>query len=210
MENDGQDPFAGYDIHHLSIDIQAMYPVPGMYSYSHIGYALLYWLFERVGGLEYFAQRTFRQYHLTGDGVGWNISDAHISPGHGFHGRIRPAWHTGSMEPAMGLKSTMSQLLYYLRLIAPVFHERIPELTAPLKRELRALERAGAYRVEEGWFLIRSGRSMIYYHNGRTGGHHVSVAFMPQLQKGVVVISNGAAVSNELSLQVLHMLRRVR
>jgi len=81
---------------------------------------------------------------------------------------------------------------------------------ASLKRELKSLSRTGAYKVVDGWFVIRAGKSLVYYHNGRTGGHHVSIAFTPHLRKGVVVIANGAMGSNDLSLLILRMINQAK
>ena len=81
---------------------------------------------------------------------------------------------------------------------------------ASLKRELKSLSKTGAYKVVDGWFVIRAGKSLVFYHNGRTGGHHVSIAFTPHMRKGVVVIANGAMGSNDLSLLILRMINQAK
>lgn len=198
------DPYNDYDVGHLSKDITRLKPVAGQYSYSHIGYALLYWLFEKVGGLESFTQRRLHNTSAL-DCTGWSFPDDKIAQGHGFDGRLQSPWHFKAMAPALGWRSCMDGLLAFLDLISPTLAMKTPLLTSVLKKEFKALAKADAYMVVDGWFLIQSGSDLIYYHTGRTGGHQVSVALIPQTRKAVVVISNGALGSNELSLLVLNM-----
>ena len=81
-------------------------------------------------------------------------------------------------------------------------------LTPALKKEQKLLRKTGAFKVVDGWFVIPLKKNLVYYHNGRTGGHHASIAFIPQLKLGVIVISNGALGSNDLSLLILRMIRQ--
>jgi CubicO group peptidase (beta-lactamase class C family) len=207
IETTVQDPYLKYDISLFAKDIKTINPVKGSYSYSHIGYAMLNWLFDRVGGLESFTEKRLID-PLGLSHTGWNMQSDEIEKGHGFDGREKPAWNTNAMMPALGLKSSLNDLLKMIKCISPSLKNDIPELTPSLRKELKTIEKSGAYKVEDGWFLLRSGSYLTYYHNGRTGGHHVSIAFAPQHRKAVVVLSNGAAGSNELSLLVLRMLMR--
>jgi hypothetical protein len=133
-----------------------------------------------------------------------------IAAGHGFDGRSQPPWHFDAMAIPMGLKSSLNDLMVILKVISPKLISDTQLLTPSLKKELKSLDKASEYKVIDGWFLIQSGNELIYYHTGRTGGHQVSIAFMPEKRKGVVVISNGALGSNELSLLVLNMINRAK
>ena len=113
--------------------------------------------------------------------------------------------------PALGLTSSLDDMMTFIRLLFFGFESNQKFSPAgSLRKELKSLSKTGAYKVVDGWFVIRSGNSLVYYHNGRTGGHHVSVAFTPQLKKGVVVISNGAMGSNDLSLLILRMINQAQ
>ena len=204
-----EDPYVDYDLIHLSNDLGETEPIPGKYSYSQMAYALLSWLFQKVGGIE-----SFTQYNLIDplglEKTGWAFGDEQIAQGHGLDGRVQPPWHFDAMLPAMGLKSSMNDLLKILKFISPQLILHTPPLTPSLRKELKALDKAGEYLVIDGWFVIQSGDDLIFYHTGRTGGHQVSIAFLPEKEKGAVVISNGALGSNELSLLVLNMVNNAK
>lgn len=204
-----QDPYASYDILHFAHDLQGISSLPGQYSYSHLAYGMLYWLFERVGGLESFAHRMLIG-PLALQHTGWIFPDYAIAQGHGLDGRVQPPWHCNALSTAMGLKSSMSELMIFLKSVFSSLAVETPELTSALRKEMNLLSKSGAYKVVGGWFLIQSGDELVFYHTGRTGGHQVSVAFIPEKEKGVVVISNGAPGSNELSLLVLNMVNRAK
>lgn len=208
-EADLNDPFMAYDVSKMAKDIKDLEPIPGRYSYSHIGYAVLHWVFEQVGGLEKFSEKVLPK-QISGGGMLWMCPDSLITGGHGFDGLPARVWHTNAMAPAMGLKATARDVLRFLDVQAPLLGNAGSPLTDELKRELAIYDRSGSYKVNQGWFMIRSGNSVVYYHNGRTGGHQVSVAFLPAREKEVVVFSNGAAGTNELSLSILTMLKRAK
>ena len=75
---------------------------------------------------------------------------------------------------------------------------------------MKALYKADEYKVIDGWFLMDSGKEWLYYKTGRTNGHQVTVAFMPQKGKSVIVFSNGTLGSGNLSLLVLDMVNRAK
>jgi CubicO group peptidase (beta-lactamase class C family) len=203
------DPYATYDRNQLALDMLKLSPVPGQYSYSHIGYSFLYWLFERAGGLESYANR--KLFSVIGmDHTGWNIPDSLIAKGHGLHGKFQPPWHVNAFSPAMGLKSSLSDLLIFIRSVSEDLSIHEPSLTPAFKKELKVLDKAGEYKVIQGWFVVDAGSYLTYFHTGRTGGHQVSIAFSPHSKKGVIIISNGSAGSNNLSLLILDMVMRAK
>ncbi len=207
IEAPATDPYAPYSIKRLAADIKLISPQAGVYSYSNVGYAALYWLFEKVGGIGSFtAEKLLNPLQLSS--TGWEIPDARIATGHGLDGRVRPPWHCNALSPAMGLKSGMQDLLTFIKYISPGLASRTPILDAELRKELKTLNKKETFKVIDGWFLIESSSTLVYYHTGRTGGHQVSIAFIPGARKGVVVISNGSLGSRELSLLVLDMVAR--
>lgn len=209
MEASVTDPYASYVVKRLAADVKMMSPQAGTYSYSNMGYAILYWLFEKVGGMESFtADRLVEPLQLKS--TGWEIPDAQIAKGYGMDGRVRPPWHCNALSPSLGLKSGIQDLLTFIKYISPDLASKTPFLDSALKKELKALNKSGTFEVIDGWFLIESSSTLVYYHTGRTGGHHVSIAFIPGSRKGVVVISNGSLGSRELSLLVLNMVARAK
>ena len=205
IETDVQNPYKDYTIQLLARDLKDICPSPGRYSYSHIGYAAMHWLFEKVGGLEDFADMQFNNFGM--DKSGWSFPAEMIERGHGLDGRKQSPWNTNAFQPALGLKSSLSDMMTFMEILFDGYaRNREGQDPRAMKKELRAMSRMGAYKVVDGWFVIKAGKSLVYYHNGRTGGHHVSIAFTPQQRNGVVVISNGAMGSNDLSLLILRMI----
>ncbi len=202
-------PYATYDGNQLADDLIKMKSSPDTFLYSHVGYALFYWLFEEVGGLSEFSREQFiRKLKLLN--TGWSVNDDLIAQGYGMDGRPQPSWHSDALSTAFGLKSDLNDVLYFIRYISSeVSAEEIPSFK-DLKKEIKKLSKKDEYVLADGWFVVPSGTSMIYFHTGRTGGHHVSVAFIPELTKGVVVISNSSLGSNDLALRVLEMIKRAK
>ena len=166
------------------------------------------WLFEKVGGTERFTVDQLSRFYQM-DSTRWEFPAADIAQGHGLDGRPQPSWNTNALKTAIGLKSTMSDLITFVNVLFDGYEKNRQKRDPDhLMKELRLLRKTGAYKVVDGWFVVRAGKSLVYYHNGRTGGHHVSVAFTPHLRKGVIVISNGAMGSNELSLLILRMVNQ--
>jgi CubicO group peptidase (beta-lactamase class C family) len=208
IESDVQDPYREYSLPLLARDLQALQPVAGQYSYSHLGYAMMHWLFEKSGGLKWFTKEHLTHPYLMKQTT-WEIQPPGLNQGHGLDGREQPAWNTNALMPALGLRSSLPDMMTFIRLLFFGYESNL-KLRKPnaLKKELQSLSRTGAYKVVDGWFVIRSEKHLVFYHNGRTGGHHVSIAFTPYLKKGVIIISYGAMGSNELSLLILRMVNQ--
>lgn len=209
VEEPAGDPYAAYDEKLLAHDLMSLTPSPGTYKYSHIGYALWYWWFEQLGGLEVFSNERFGgTLHL--NHTKWDVADTLIAEGYGMDGRPNPVWHCQALKTAFGLKSSMNDLLAFIRLVSPSLVRNDTIHFRTLKKEINGLSRKGEYKLSKGWFLMTSGSSIVYYHSGRTGRHHVSIAFIPDLMKGVVVITNSSIGSYDLSLLVLGMVQRAK
>ena len=208
IENDVRDPYKDYSPELFANDLRQMTPIPGKYSYSNIGYAMTSWLFDKVGGLTSFTNEKLVKPFGMKD-TKWEATPEEIAPGYGMDGRPQPPWNTNALAASMGLKSSLLDLMTFVRLaINKYAKDPNFQFSAKLNKELKSLKDTDAYKIVDGWFVIRSMNSIVFYHTGRTGGHQVSVAFIPYLNKGVVIISNGALGSNDLSILILRMLRK--
>ena len=208
IESSVLDPYRDYSLNILAHDLLQMEPIKGKYNYSHLNYAMTYWLFELVGGLPAYSKEKLKIPFSLGN-TKWETNREEIAQGFGLDGRPQPPWNTNALSPAMGLKSSLDDQLKLMQAFIDEYKED-PNIhySKALKKEIKALEKTGAYKVFEGWFLIRLRKSIVLYHNGRTGGHHASIAFIPEMKKGVIVISNGAVGSNDLSLLILRMIQQ--
>ena len=164
---------------------------------------------KKAGGLTHFTKDQLGAIDM--HHTSWNVPDSVIAQGHGLDGRPQPSWNTNALQPALGLKSSLQDLMTFIGILFDGYERNQRRLDPNnLKKELRSLSRTGAYKVVDGWFVIRTGKSLVYYHNGRTGGHHVSIAFTPHMRKAVIIIANGAMGSNDLSLLILRMINQAK
>ena len=205
-EKETQDPYREYSLQNLARDISEVEPFPGKYVYSHLGYGALYWLFEKVGGLTPFASQQFSEadsIHVWED-----VPKELLVQGHGLNGKNATVWHANALMTAVGLKSDLPSLFHFVRKWFPDGDQPSLKSSPELVKEFDALDKKKEFKVVEGWFVFRSGKSIVYYQNGHTGGHSVSVAFIPAESKCVIVMANGEAGTQDLSLLILEMLQR--
>jgi CubicO group peptidase (beta-lactamase class C family) len=203
------DPYVAYDVDELAKDIQLVEPRPGIYSYSHINFMVLHWLFERVGGMDYFLERKLIR-PLSLMQTGFEIPDDEMAPGFGRNGSPAPLWHCNALNPALGLRSGLLDLISFIRYVSPDLITHAPPWTEGRKKTMEKQIKDGIYDVVDGWFLVPERESWVFYHNGFTGGHHVSIAFIPEKQIGAIVIANGSVGSGELSILILEMLHKAK
>lgn len=206
-QEDVRDPYAMYDRASLAYDMRLANPHPGSYTYSHFAYSVLNWLFDPVGGMEAYAQRIWfgpmKLKHTS-----WNVADHNVATGHGLNGNPFSPWHVNSLNPSLGLKSSMNDLLTLTDFFCDRMAYQMPLWNREQLRENNKAETDGMPQMVTGWYLTTSTKEWICYHEGRTGGHHVSIAFQPLSHKAVIVISNGAMGSEQLCFLVLDMISR--
>lgn len=199
------DPYKTYDIGDLADDMKGIEPTPGRYSYAHMNYMVLSWFLESKGGLENI-RRTHLEQELGLISMQFDVPDSLITAGYGMNGQARTPWHTKAMAPAVGLKSNITDMLEFIRLASR--DKDAPVMTKDMKRDLEAKAKKEIFEMYKGWFLVPSGKNLMGFHTGHTGGHHTSAAFVFGKNIGVVVCSNGASGSGDLSIRVLEMMER--
>lgn len=202
-----EDPFAAYYAHDLAIDVSALHPVRDQFSYSYFGYGLLYWLFEKVGGLNAFTNKMMAQ-ALRMEHTEWNVPDSLIATGVGRDGRPQPPWHCSALATALGLKSSMNDLMIWVKRAVQDAEGISSSNQHSYKKASKSSEKLKS--AEAGWFLLKRGSKIYYFHAGRTGRHYVSIAWIPGMERGVVVICNGASGSGDLGIRILDMLCQTR
>ena len=207
-ENDVNDPYATYNLESLIIDVQQTNPVPGKFAFSHLGYAAFYWLFERVGGLNSFADTELFSHHH--GGFVTEVPDSMIVTGYGLNGKGTSPWHANALMSAVGLKSDIYSMYEFMELVSIQLPREEYVMSHALKKELAMHDKMKTYKVVQGWFVFRSGKSLVFFHTGHTGGHYVSAAFIPEDDQYSIVFSNGVAGTQGLVLSVLGMLQRAK
>jgi D-alanyl-D-alanine-carboxypeptidase/D-alanyl-D-alanine-endopeptidase len=175
--------------------------------YSNFGYGLLGQVLARRADRSYDGLIEDRICRPLG------LADSHVSvpvtaldrfaEGHNRRGRPTPHWELSALVGAGGLRSTVADLLAFLRL---QLGHGPPALVhaAALTHTPRTRHRGVAIGL--GWTqlpLPGTHDFELLFHNGGTGGFRSFVGFVPAAHTGVVVLSNCARSVDALGFRIL-------
>jgi serine-type D-Ala-D-Ala carboxypeptidase/endopeptidase len=175
--------------------------------YSNLGYGLLGHVLALRAGRDYeqlVQERICRPLEL---------HDTHVSlpaavrerfaQGHNRRGRPVPHWDLRVLAGAGALRSTVADLLAFLRL---QLGEGDPALTraAALTHAPRSRHRGGL-AVGLGWtrLPLLGTEHELLFHNGGTGGFRSFAGFVPATDTAAVVLSNSARSVDRLGFRIL-------
>lgn len=187
------------------------HPEPGTkVRYSNFGAALLGEALSRHAGMAY--QRLIHERVTSPLGLGDTVITARKDQcdrqavGHSRRRRPLPDWDMGAMPGAGALRSTVSDLLAFLRA-----HVEPQTTTLPAALTLVQQPRTNVNRLLQvglGWHLspVRGTKHRALWHNGGTGGSFSYVALIPDARVGVVVLTNTARPVDGLGLDLLQQL----
>jgi len=175
--------------------------------YSNLGYGLLgHVLAVRAGrGYEQLVQeRICRPLELEDTHVAVPAAARErCAQGHSRRGRPVPRWDLPVLAGAGALRSTVADLLRFLRL---QLGEGEPALgrAAALTHAPRARHRRGL-AVGLGWtrLPLLGTEHELLFHNGGTGGFRSFAGFVPATRSAVVVLSNSARSVDALGFRIL-------
>ena len=193
-----RDPYVNYGAPALHAFLDG-YELPrasgAQYAYSNLGAGLLGHLLARQSGTSSYPA-LLRRRVLAPLGLGGtyvpppaDTTDAALAQGYAAPGQPASYWRFDTLAGAGALRSTTADLLRFLeQQLAPGAtplsaairrtHERRPDLPGP---------------VALGWHVASPPdvAGPLYWHNGGTGGFRSFVGFLPEEQRGVVVLTNG-------------------
>jgi D-alanyl-D-alanine-carboxypeptidase/D-alanyl-D-alanine-endopeptidase len=181
------------------------------YEYSNLGAGLLGHALSRRAGKSYealVAERicktlTMNDTRITlGEGM-----RSRLAPGHDADGEQVANWDLPTFAGAGGLRSTCNDMLKFLA--ANMAANKAPGKAGELGAAMRSTHqpRTGADMSNDialGWHVRRKPKTV--WHNGQTGGYHSMVAFMPDENVGVVLLTNTA--TGTVDKVALDLLRR--
>lgn len=207
-----QDPYANFSIEDLLSALSAARPrAAGVkVRYSNFGAGLLGEVLSRHAGMPYeklVRQRVVGPLGLQDTVVTTNAEQAsRRAVGHSRRKHPVPDWHLGAMPGAGALRSTVHDLIAFLRANLDPDDTALPEAI-----RLTQVPRAAANRwlkVGLGWFLspVRGTELSQLWHNGGTGGHFSYVAVVPAARIGVAVLTNTARPVDPVGFRVLRTL----
>lgn len=189
-------PYAGFDQEDLyralaSVEVSDR----GDFAYSNLGVALLGQLLAERAGRDFWPLLQDRvlsplelaDVHLDDESVGKRLLE-----GHRRNGMAAAAWEMGAYAPAGDLSASAESLA---RLVELQMTEPCPLWKACINGE------TGSVRL--GWMESDWQGNTLVWHNGGTGGFRSFIGFIPELKRGVIVLSNGAARVGHLGGQLL-------
>jgi serine-type D-Ala-D-Ala carboxypeptidase/endopeptidase len=205
-----RNPYAWFTVHDLHAGLPAtrLRRAPGgRPRYSNLGFGLLGHVLALRAGENYeqlVQERICRPLGLHDTHVSVQARER-LAQGHDRRGRPVPYWDLPALAGAGALRSTVADLLVFLRL---QLGEGDPALVraAALTHAPRARHRALA--VGLGWtrLPLRGTDHELLFHNGGTGGFRSFAGFVPAAQTAVVVLSNSARSVDALGFRILESL----
>jgi CubicO group peptidase (beta-lactamase class C family) len=186
------DPYKNYDRAKLFSCLGAyrLRRVPGEdFTYSNFGYGLLGTLLADRANTPYaelVCESVFAPLAMHASRADYR-DDFRLIQGHNAGGWPMPPWHTGALQGAGAVRSTVNDMLRFLAV-------HLPDAAEPLTSEARMAQEPrcdafGGHRVGLAWFTGPRGN---IWHNGGTGGYRSFMAFSPLRRNAVVVLANAA------------------
>jgi CubicO group peptidase (beta-lactamase class C family) len=210
LTRDRRDPYAAIDTAWLDAAIARTKPrwEPGRrVAYSNYGAALLGYALARravTGYDELVRERICLPLGLRDTGTA--VDGGRLAAGHTRLGRPTSHWHVDALAGAGALRSTVTDLLTFLRLQAG----EPPGPLAEAARETQVLRaRRGTIGFGLGWMLLPSGRRLpfdVLFHEGGTGGFRSAAAVAPERRLGVVLLSSRVRNVSRTGLRLLRAL----
>ena len=203
---DGADPYATYDSAQL-YDFLSHYTLtrdPGtQYEYSNYGVGLLGTALANQAKTTY-AQLVTKRIFAP---LGMRESSVAIAPapaaglaqGHDGDGDPVHAWTFKSLAPAGGIRSTLSDMIAYLRANMGSGPLAAPSAFAQRPRKMLPPEMGGSI----GLIWMTGSHSGTTWHNGETGGFHSFIGVSKDRTRGVVILWNDAFSVDDIGLHLL-------
>jgi CubicO group peptidase (beta-lactamase class C family) len=210
LTGDRHDPYAKIDAAWLDAAIPRTEPrrePARRVVYSNYGAGLLGYALARRAGRSYdelVQERICAPLGLRDTGAG--VDGGRLAEGHTRLGRPAAHWHFDALAGAGALRSTVTDLLAFLRLQAG-------EPSGPLADAARETQRERAHRGNVGfglgWLLLPAGRRLpfdLVFHDGGTGGFRSAAAVAPDRRIGVVLLSSRVRSLTGTGLRILRAL----
>lgn len=168
------------------------------YRYSNLGYGVLGLALAKRAMLDY--DQALRRFVLDPLGLFETGTDATaLAQPHHPLGWPMPAWRMGPLAGAGGLRSSLKDMMRWLKANMTLQ----PPIDATLHEPRMAAH--GGNRIAAGWHVTGDGNARVVWHNGSTGGSSSFIAFIPGRGVGVVVLSAQAVSVDRLGMQLLRM-----
>lgn len=213
---DAKDPYKNYNVNDLYYFVNnfILENEPGTrYVYSNLGMGLLGHLMTRASGMTY--DNMLHTYLL--DSLGMTSTGITLSPemtknlakGYDNKGEPTGLWNMNSLEGAGGVRSTLKDMLAYLAFQMGKTDKLAFKDGLNLMQKRRFETGMDNIYAGLGWNISETGNGkQVIWIDGGTGGYRSFIAFIPELQSGVVVLSNQANDVDGVGMQILKYTNR--
>jgi serine-type D-Ala-D-Ala carboxypeptidase/endopeptidase len=188
-------PYASYSVKQM-YDFLSSYQLPrdigAEFEYSNFGAGLLGHILSLAAGKDY---ETLIQTRIC-QPLGMRSTAIVLSPemksrlATGHDGRFEPTpnWDLPTLAGAGALRSTASDMLYFLAAQLGYLHSGLDPAVAATRAK-RTPSNPGM-EIGLGWLMRPKKGSEVIWHNGGTGGYRSFAGFDPKARVGVVVLTN--------------------
>jgi len=181
------------------------------YKYSHTSYAVLEIILELASDLTY--EQLLQKYIF--QPCGMNQSGVHefttvnrnkIVKGYSLGGQPTPPWQMRSFAGSEGIKSSMDDLLKYMRASLKNKTHQLGPVLAQNQQPLIKTDMAKHIFGGNGWHIITNKNYYdVVMHAGSTTGYRSFMGFVAESETGVVILANSPHSMNGLGLLILRM-----
>jgi serine-type D-Ala-D-Ala carboxypeptidase/endopeptidase len=179
------------------------------YSYSHFAYEILAQALVHIYNEKNYEtllqHKILQPLMMKETGINPQVKNE-VAQGYNRIGTPVPIWTMSSFEGSMGAKSTMRDLLKFMRLQidTPLSWKDAILLTHKPQREAdkRYIKVALAWHR----LTVLKKHPPIIVHTGMTDGHRMYFGFVPETRTGVIILANSEEPMNALGPLILQML----
>ncbi|MFZ1703773.1 MAG: serine hydrolase domain-containing protein [Saprospiraceae bacterium] len=212
-EKEWQNPYLYYTNEHLLEFYRDYIPEKDGYVYSHVNYALLEIIIERVTELDF--DDIIKQYLLDPFKLKHTFLDFpeqkenYICPGYDKTVSLVKPWIFSSFRASEGLKTSAFDVLSFIK----SSYFSVPDSTnfdQPFDPSLNTINPGinDYLYIENGWHILPIKNFKVAVHTGRTSGHSCFLGMVENTKTAVVVFSNSWVGTGDLGLQILRMINQ--
>lgn len=211
---DIRNPYAGYTSQELFTFLSTYTltrDIGAQYEYSNLGFGLLGEALSNRGGATFeqlIQARIFEPLGMADSRVTLTSSmKSRLAPGHAANGDSALNWDFRALAATGAVRSTVNDMLRYLRANVDSTHRPRGLVMAATLREQRPGPNAST-TMGLAWHRTRlpSG-SLVIWHNGGTGGYRSFAGLNRERGVAVVVLTNTATSVDELGIRLLELAR---
>ena len=199
-------PYADYSVDDLYafLSKHELARAPGAkFEYSNLAVGLLGDLLARAEGTTYeqlVLDRICGPLEMKRTFISVPEAEDNRAGGHDGEGKPVRGWDNPTLAGAGALRSSVRDMVAFVRANLAVEHRELGPAMKLTHEPRQEVEQPAGGEIALGWHVTQDG---VRWHNGQSGGYHSYVAFDPDAQIGVVVLSNTATPMGDVLGQAL-------